>query len=361
MRDLLRLRRHVLDQVRRDLGAPCRQQVRAHRGGRRRRRRARRSRLHAEHRRPAAPARRHANAGAARGRGPRRRATSKPGSDDGDRAMQVASMHFKERAHDKLQRRAAADEPREDAGQVRHEAAIGDRRARRLRGHARGGARRSASARSTTSTSGSSCSSANATARGATVLCAETPADVNALVLEIAARHGVRKIIKSKSMVSEESALDHAIEARRHDGRRDRPRRVHPADQRLRAAVAHHRPGAAQVARRRSPSSSAASTARRSKDGIEELCLEARGVLREHYLTADMGISGGNFFVAETGSVVLVTNEGNATLATTLPQGPRRDLRHREDRADARGRRDADAPAAALGDRPVDLATTSTS
>jgi hypothetical protein len=45
------------------------------------------------------------------------------------------------------------------------------------------------------------------------VLWAETPAEVNALVLEIATRHAVRKIIKSKSMVSEESALDHAIEA----------------------------------------------------------------------------------------------------------------------------------------------------
>ena len=43
-------------------------------------------------------------------------------------------------------------------------------------------------------------------------------------------------------------------------------------------------------------------------------------MLRAHYLTADMGISGGNFFVAETGSVVLVTNEGNATLTTTLPK-----------------------------------------
>ena len=53
----------------------------------------------------------------------------------------------------------------------------------------------------------------NAIARGATVLWAETPADVNALVLEIAAKHAVRKVIKSKSMVSEESALDHAIEA----------------------------------------------------------------------------------------------------------------------------------------------------
>src|SRR5438874_4389742 len=56
------------------------------------------------------------------------------------------------------------------------------------------------------------------------------------------------------------------------------------------------------------------------KTGIAELCLEARGVLRSHYLTAEMGISGGNFFVAETGSVVLVTNEGNASLTTTLPR-----------------------------------------
>src|SRR5206468_8095815 len=53
----------------------------------------------------------------------------------------------------------------------------------------------------------------NAKAHGATVLWAQTPADVNALVLDIASRHGVRKVIKSKSMVSEESALDHALEA----------------------------------------------------------------------------------------------------------------------------------------------------
>jgi len=90
------------------------------------------------------------------------------------------------------------------------------------------------------------------------------------------------------------------------------------------------------------------------KDVVEELCLEARGVLRQHYLTADMGISGGNFFVADTGSVVLITNEGNATLTTTLPKVHVRDLGHREDRADARGRRDADAPPDALVDRPVD-------
>jgi L-lactate dehydrogenase complex protein LldF len=56
------------------------------------------------------------------------------------------------------------------------------------------------------------------------------------------------------------------------------------------------------------------------KTDIPELTREAREVLREHFLTADMGISGGNFLVAETGSVALVTNEGNGRMVTTLPR-----------------------------------------
>jgi len=159
----------------------------------------------------------------------------------------------------------------------------------------------------------------NAAARGATVLYAETPADINALVLEIAKKHGVAKIIKSKSMVSEESALDHAIEAAgltvvetdlgeyilQINGYEPPSHIIGPALHKSKEEVADlfHKSHGTPV-----------------KTGIEELCLEARGVLRQHYLSADMGISGGNFFVAETGSVVLVTNEGNATLATTLPK-----------------------------------------
>jgi L-lactate dehydrogenase complex protein LldF len=159
----------------------------------------------------------------------------------------------------------------------------------------------------------------NATARGATVLWAETPADVNALVLEIAARHAVKKIIKSKSMVSEESALDHAIEAAgmkvvetdlgeyilQINDYEPPSHIIGPALHKSKEEVAElfHKAHGTPV-----------------KTGIDELCLEARGVLRQHYLTADMGISGGNFFVAETGSVVIVTNEGNATLTTTLPK-----------------------------------------
>ena len=159
----------------------------------------------------------------------------------------------------------------------------------------------------------------NATARGATVLWAETPADINRLVLDIAARHRVAKIIKSKSMVSEESSLDHAIEAAgmtvvetdlgeyilQINDYEPPSHIIGPALHKSKEEVAelfHAKHGTPR------------------KDDIDALCLEARGVLRQHYLTADIGVTGGNFFVAETGSVVLVTNEGNATLATTLPK-----------------------------------------
>ena len=43
-------------------------------------------------------------------------------------------------------------------------------------------------------------------------------------------------------------------------------------------------------------------------------------MLRGHFLTADMGITGANFVVAETGSTLIVTNEGNGRMVTTLPR-----------------------------------------
>jgi L-lactate dehydrogenase complex protein LldF len=50
------------------------------------------------------------------------------------------------------------------------------------------------------------------------------------------------------------------------------------------------------------------------------LLAEARGVLRERFLAADVGITGANFLVAETGSSIIVTNEGNGDLTATLPK-----------------------------------------
>src|SRR6202162_6045761 len=159
----------------------------------------------------------------------------------------------------------------------------------------------------------------NATGRGATVLWAETPEEINAHVLDIARRHGVAKIIKSKSMVSEESELDRAIEAAgltvvetdlgeyilQINDYEPPSHIIGPALHKSKEEVADLFAKAHATPR---------------KTEISELCLEARGVLRQHYLTADMGISGGNFFVAETGSAVVGTNQGNATLTPTLPR-----------------------------------------
>ena len=267
--------------------------------------------------------------------------------------MQVASMHFKERAHDKLN----------DAGLQRNLKKIktkfvGKRRESLVELDDFEATRDAAKAIRQRALDDLDIwleiFERNATARGATVLFAQTPAEVNALLLEIAAKHKVSKIIKSKSMVSEESALDHAIEAAgltvvetdlgeyilQINDYEPPSHLIGPALHKSKEEVAElfHRKHGTPL-----------------KDGIAELCLEARGVLRGHYLTADMGISGGNFFVAETGSVVLVTNEGNATLTTTLPESARRDFGYREDRPDAGGRRHADAAPPAVGDRPVDL------
>jgi L-lactate dehydrogenase complex protein LldF len=59
---------------------------------------------------------------------------------------------------------------------------------------------------------------------------------------------------------------------------------------------------------------------KRPLDDIGDLLAEARGILRSKFLAADVGITGANFLVAETGSTVIVTNEGNGDLTQTLPK-----------------------------------------
>ena len=53
---------------------------------------------------------------------------------------------------------------------------------------------------------------------------------------------------------------------------------------------------------------------------IEDLAGEARRQLREKFINADMGITGANFIVAETGTLTLVTNEGNGRMCTSMPR-----------------------------------------
>jgi len=157
-----------------------------------------------------------------------------------------------------------------------------------------------------------------ATARGAIVHWAETGDDVNRIVAGIAAQHGARTAAKSKSMVSEECGLNEALElagvkVMETDLGEYILQLAHEAPSHIVAPVVHKNKEEISdlfAEKHQLP----------RKTGIAELCREAREVLRPAFLNADMGISGGNFLVAETGSVLIVTNEGNGRLVTTLPR-----------------------------------------
>jgi L-lactate dehydrogenase complex protein LldF len=157
-----------------------------------------------------------------------------------------------------------------------------------------------------------------ATRRGATVLYAESAEDASRLVVEIAKKHGVKKVIKSKSMVSEEMQLNKALEAAG----------VQPVETDLGEYIL-------QINDNEPPSHIIAPVVHKDKEEISDLFArvhkkprltdipqmtrEAREMLRPHFMTADMGVTGGNFLIAETGSVAVVTNEGNEGMCTVMP------------------------------------------
>ena len=157
-----------------------------------------------------------------------------------------------------------------------------------------------------------------ATSRGATVLFASDAKEVGERVIEVCRRHDLKKAIKSKSMLSEEADLNRVLAAAG----------VQPVETDLGEYIC-------QLADD-PPSHIIAPAMHKSQDEIadlfvkhhgtprldraEQLTREAREKLREHFLSADLGISGGNFLIAETGSVALVTNEGNGRLVTTMPR-----------------------------------------
>lgn len=157
-----------------------------------------------------------------------------------------------------------------------------------------------------------------ATRRGATVLYAESAEDASRLVVEIAKKHDVKKAIKSKSMVSEEMALNQALEA--------------AGIQAVETDLGEY---ILQINGNEAPSHIIAPVVHKDKEEIADLFArvhkrprltdipamtrEAREMLRPQFLSADMGITGGNFVIAETGSVAIVTNEGNEGMCTILP------------------------------------------
>lgn len=146
---------------------------------------------------------------------------------------------------------------------------------------------------------------------------AETAEDARQIVLQIARENNVKTVVKSKSMATEEVHLNHALEAAGIEALETDlgeyiiqlagtgPSHiivpaVHLTKEEIAALFSKHLGIDAPT------------------DPIE-LARIARETLREKFLSAQMGISGGNFLVAETGALVMVTNEGNGRMCTTMP------------------------------------------
>ncbi len=158
----------------------------------------------------------------------------------------------------------------------------------------------------------------NAVARGAKVYWAADAAEHNAIVHRILADRGVRRLVKSKSMLTEECGLNDFLEARGIEvvdtdlGERivqlagEPPSHiVFPAIHRKREEIGvlfHEKLG--------------------TPSGLSDpkaLTEAARTHLRERFMRAEAGLTGVNFAIAETGGVVVCTNEGNADMGTSLP------------------------------------------
>lgn len=153
---------------------------------------------------------------------------------------------------------------------------------------------------------------------GGTVHWAKDGNEACSIILDIAHRNNVKSVVKSKSMATEEIELNHAFEGVG----------IKVVETDLGEYIV-------QLAKER-PSHILAPAIHKTKNDIaklfreklntlpnlepEQLTWVAREKLREEFLRADMGVSGVNFAVAETGTIVIVENEGNARLCTTVPR-----------------------------------------
>lgn len=143
-------------------------------------------------------------------------------------------------------------------------------------------------------------------------------ADAQQIILDLCRTHGVQRIVKGKSMASEEIHLNHALESAGYTvvetdlgeyiiqlAGQTPSHIIAPAIHWTREQVSelfHDRLGTPRT------------------DEIPQLARTARESLRGEYLRADMGITGVNFGVAETGTIVLVENEGNGRLTSSAPR-----------------------------------------
>jgi L-lactate dehydrogenase complex protein LldF len=154
--------------------------------------------------------------------------------------------------------------------------------------------------------------------RGGKVHWAADAEEARQIILGIAQGTGCKHAVKSKSMTSEEIHLNHALEAGGIEVvetdfgefliqlARERPSHL------VAPAVHHSRESVARILSKH--------VGAELPDDPTLLARTGRRLLREKFRAADLGISGANFAIAETGTIVLVTNEGNGRLTTTCPR-----------------------------------------
>ena len=158
----------------------------------------------------------------------------------------------------------------------------------------------------------------NVVANGGQVFWARDGKEACEHILEIAERIHARTVVKSKSMTTEEIGLSHVLEENK----------LEPVETDLGEYIiqlAHEWPShitapALHKTRGEVGALFAEKLGIPYTDVPEELCEVARKILRGKFLSAELGISGVNFALADTGTIVIVENEGNARLSTTLPK-----------------------------------------
>ena len=157
-----------------------------------------------------------------------------------------------------------------------------------------------------------------AEAKGAKVFRTNSPEAVKEYILKLAQERGVKSVVKSKSMASEEIHLNPYLEKA--------GIAVRETDlgewiiQLVGETPSHMVLPAIHKTKEEVADIFSKEINERLSSEIPGLVKVARQEMRGKFLNADMGISGANIAVAETGSIVLVTNEGNARLVTTLPK-----------------------------------------
>ncbi|MFG0294687.1 MAG: lactate utilization protein B [Maioricimonas sp. JB045] len=158
----------------------------------------------------------------------------------------------------------------------------------------------------------------NARRHGAIVHWARDAAEHNEIVLSILQQHNVKRVVKSKSMLTEECHLNpylerHGLEVVDTDlGEWIVQLRQEPPSHIVMPAIHTKREEIGELFHQH------IGTEKGATDPTY-LTRAARGELRQRFINADAGITGVNFAIAETGGFVVCTNEGNADLGTSLP------------------------------------------